>query len=60
MDPADYITDLEGEARTLRGRVADLEEELRQVREEIRVACERKVEEVIVPSDLHSVGVGGD
>jgi len=60
MDPADYIADLEGEARTLRGRVVELEEELQQVREELRVACERKVEEVTVPSDFHSEGVDGD
>ena len=51
MDPADYITDLEGESRTLRDRVAELEEELRKVREELRVARERKIEEVTVPLD---------
>ena len=48
MDPTDYIADLEEEVETLRGRVADLEEELDKVREELRLACERKVEEVSV------------
>ena len=48
MDSEDYITDLEEETRTLRGRVAELEEELRQTREELRVSLERKVEEVSV------------
>lgn len=60
MDPIDHITDLEEEARTLHRRVAELEEDLRKVREELRVARERKVEEVIVPSDLHSAGINGD
>lgn len=60
MDPIDHITDLEEEARTLRRRVAELEEDLRKVREELRIARERKVEEVIVPSDLYSVGINGD
>lgn len=46
MDPRDYIADLEEEVRTLRGRAAELEEELRQIKEELRVANERKVEEV--------------
>jgi len=49
MDSADYIADLEEEARTLRRRVSELEEELRETREELRVALERKVEEVSVP-----------
>ena len=48
MDSEDYIADLEEETRTLRGRVAELEEELRQTREELRVALEQKVEEVSV------------
>ena len=60
MDPADYITDLEEEARTLRGRVTELEQELRKVSEELRVARERKVEEVTVPSYFHSPGIDGD
>ena len=46
MNSEDYIADLEEEARTLRSRVTELEEELRQTREELRVALERKVEEV--------------
>lgn len=46
MDSRDYITDLEEETRTLRSRVVELEEELRQAREELKVALERKVEEV--------------
>lgn len=50
MDPTDYIADLEEEMETLRGRVADLEEELDKAREELRLARERKVEEVSVLS----------
>ena len=53
MDSADYIADLEEESRTLRSRVAELEEELCRAREELRVALERKVEEVSTPSYLH-------
>ena len=56
MNSEDYITDLEEEARTLRSRVTELEEELRQTREELRVALERKVEEVgsfVLPMRRH-------
>ena len=57
MNSEDYIADLEEEARTLRSRVTELEEELRQTREELRVALERKVEEVgssVPPMRRHS------
>ena len=47
MDP-DYVADLEGEVLALRGRVAELEGELRQVRVDLAVALERKVEEASV------------
>jgi hypothetical protein len=47
MDP-DYVADLEGEVLALRGRVAELEGELRQVRADLTVALERKVEEASV------------
>ena len=56
MNSEDYIADLEEEARTLRSRVTELEEELRQTREELRVALERKVEEVgsfVLPMRRH-------
>ena len=49
MDPTDYITDLKEEAETLRSRVAELEKELGKAKEELRLARERKVEEVSVP-----------
>lgn len=49
---ADYIADLEGEVQVLRGRIAELEEELRQAKEDLSVAHERKVEEVITHSFL--------
>lgn len=49
MDSTDYITDLEEEAQILHGRVAELEEELRKAREELRVAYGRKVEDVTAP-----------
>jgi len=48
MNSADYLANVEG-ARILRRRVAELEEELRETREELRVALERKVEEVSAP-----------
>ena len=44
MDFTDYVADLEGEVRALRDRITELEEQL-------RVACERKVEEVSVYFD---------
>ena len=47
MDP-DYVADLEGEVLALRGRVAQLEGELHQVRADLAVALERKVEEASV------------
>jgi len=53
MDSADYLADLEEETRTLRCRVAELEKELREAREELRVALERKVEEVSAPSNIY-------
>ena len=56
MNSEDYIADLEEEARTMRSRVTELEEELRQTREELRVALERKVEEVgsfVLPMRRH-------
>jgi len=53
----DYIADLEEENRTLRSRVARLEEELRQVREDLRKALERKVEEVSVAPHSHLAGM---
>ena len=56
MNSEDYIADLEEDARTLRSRVTELEEELRQTREELRVALERKVEEVgsfVLPMRRH-------
>ena len=56
MDSEDYIADLE-ETRTLRGWVAELEEELRQTREELRMALERKVEEVSVFVPPMRVGI---
>lgn len=46
MDWADHIADLEEETRTLRSRVVQLEEELRVAKEELRIARERKIEEV--------------
>ena len=49
---ADYIADLEEEVRTLRGQVAGLEAELTKARENLNIALERKVEEVIIHSFL--------
>jgi len=60
MDSADYLADLEEEARTLRHRVAELEEELREAREELRVALERKVEEVSAPSNIYFASTDSD
>jgi len=60
MDSADYLADLEEEARTLRRRVAELEEDLREAREELRVALERKVEEVSVPSNVYFASTDSD
>jgi len=44
---ADYIADLEEEVRVLRGRVTELEAEVVEARENLNIALERKVEEVI-------------
>ena len=49
MDPTDHIADLEREVVSLRNRVAELEGELHQAREELKAAHERKVEEVSIP-----------
>ena len=68
MDP-DYITDLVEENRALQSRlvemkegwrsqVAELEEELRQLKDDLRRALHRKVEEVSTPSCLRFVGMG--
>jgi len=46
MDSKDFIADLEEENRTLRNQLAEEKEVSRRLREELRVACERKVEEV--------------
>jgi len=46
---ADYITDLEDEVRVLRDRVTELEAELVEARENLNIALERKIEEVIIP-----------
>ena len=65
MDP-DYITDLVEENGALQSRlvemkegwrsqVAELEEELRQLKDDLRRALHRKVEEVSTPSDRKSV-----
>ena len=59
MDPADYTADLEEEVQTLRSRVAELEGELHKTREELRIALERKVEEVSVSLDLHPTSTDG-
>jgi hypothetical protein len=57
MDSADYIADLEREVQTLHDRVAELEGELLKVRDELRVAYERKLEEVSVPFDHRPIHV---
>jgi len=59
MNSADYLANVEG-ARTFRRRVAELEEELREAREELRVALERKVEEVSAPSDIYFTSTDSD
>ena len=46
MNSEDHIADLEEEVQTLRRRVAELEEELRQANGELEIARHRKVEEV--------------
>jgi len=59
MDPIDHVTDsdLEEEIRSLRGLLADAKEEIRQLKEDLRVASERKVEEVSMQSHSHFMGV---
>jgi len=60
MNSEDYIADLEEETRTLRRRVAELEEDLRQVRGELEIALHRKVEEVSPPLYPHLIMGMGD
>jgi len=52
---ADYIADLEAEVSILRDRVAELEAELTKSRENLRIALERKVEEVGIRLSLVSI-----
>ena len=49
MNSEDYIADLEEEARALRRRVVEQDEEIRQLRAELDIALHRKVEEVSPP-----------
>jgi len=49
MDSTDYIADLEEELRVTKEELRTTREELCRIREELRVAHERKVEEVCVP-----------
>ena len=60
MSERDYLTDAHNENLNLRARIAELEEELDGLRQELRVARERKVEEVSPYSDLHPAGIDGD
>jgi len=59
MNAEDYIADLEEEVRTLRHRIAGLEENLRQVKGDLEIARHRKVEEVspLLYPHLMSMGV---
>jgi len=57
MDSEDYIAELGEEARSLRRQVVELEDELRQVREDLMIALDRKVEEVSPSSRLYSVSM---
>jgi len=59
MNSADYLANVEG-ARTLRRRVAELEEELRETREELGAALKRKVEEVSAPSNIYFTSTDSD
>jgi len=58
MDPKDFIADLEEENRTLRRQLAEEKEASRRLREELRVARERKVEEVSPNPYPHFVDTG--
>ena len=52
---ADYIANLEAEVSVLHDRVAELEAELTESRENLRIALERKFEEVSIRLSLVSV-----
>ena len=56
---ADYIADLKEKVRVLRGRVTELEAELVETRENLNIALERKVEEVITIPPIPSFHLPG-
>lgn len=56
---ADYIVNLEEEGRVLRGQVTELEAELVETRENLKIALERKVEEVITIPPIPSFHLPG-
>lgn len=60
MSERDYLADAHIENLILRTRIVELEEELDRLREELRVAHERKIEEVSVSSDFHPGGIDGN
>ena len=60
MSERDYLTDAQNENASLRARIVELEEELYFVREQLRVARERKIEEVSASPDFHQAGVNGN
>lgn len=57
MDPEDHFADLEEENRILRSRLAEAEDKVRRLEEELQIALHRKVEEVSTLSYSHLVSI---
>ena len=57
MDPKDYTADLEEELKSVCIQLVKTREEICQLKEDLRIACEQKVEEVSGPFYSQVVGV---